>query len=131
MARKVVGSKIVSFLYLASVDGFTVGTTNLQVRVPENGVIVWGFVKVITTLVSAGAATIAVGFSLSNNAFIAPLAVANWTAGAIIEGVDLIRNMIEYPQLAVMATEFNVTVAVDTITVGRFIYVCKFVEIDE
>jgi len=126
MARKLVGEKSVAFVYDFPADGGAISTIGMGQRIPNNAVIQFGFAKVITTLTSGGAATIAVGRTGATGELIAALAVASWTAGTIIEGVDLIVAMIESP-----SAQLAVTIAGDTITAGRFIYVVSYIEIDE
>ena len=126
MARALSTTKQVSFLYDFAVDGGLVSTIQMGVFIPNNAIIYYGVAKVTTALTSGGAATIAVGYTGGTGDLIAALAVASWSADAVIEGVDLPGASVE----ATANRQLAVTIATAALTAGVFVYTVLYIELD-
>ncbi len=128
MAKIVSSPKTVSFVYDFATDGGAISTIGMGVFLPINAVVWFGYAKVITTLVSGGSATIAVGWTGSTGSLITATAVATWVSTTpIIPGVDLPGT----PVLATAQRELAVTIATATIiTAGKFVYVAYYTELN-
>jgi len=132
MARIICTQKTFSFRYDATVDnpGTVPGQSAfIGIFIPGNAIVVYGFAKVITSFaVDSGNPTISVGTSGSpgSQAFVAQTNHASWTAGAILEGVDLIRNMVEVP-----ARQVIVRISAGVLSAGVIVYFGKYIEIYE
>jgi len=127
MARINATRKHATFAYDFAVDGGAESTIGMGVIIPANSVITYGFAKVVTQLTSGGSATIAVGWTGGTGVLLAATAVASWTAGTILEGVDLIVAMLE----ATADRELAVTIVTAALTAGRFVGYCEYVEFYE
>ena len=106
--------------YDFAVDGGLVSAIDLGVTIPDNAIIVSGFIEVITTLTSSGdAATIAIHVLAANDIVtaVAISAAADWDAG--------IRSIIPVATGATAikltsAKTITATIAVEAVTAGKF-----------
>ena len=108
----------VSSITLRSVDSDSVGSA-----IPVGAVILGGYVDVLTTLTSGGAATIAINSEGAGDV-LAALAVASWTAGRksvipVFTGATAVKTT--------AARNIVATIATAALTAGKFRVVLMYV----
>lgn len=125
MAAITQSRKSISFVYDFAVNGGTVGTFNMGVFLPQNVIIYFGYAKVVTTLTSGGLATLAIGVGSATFSLVDHTAVSNFTAGAIIPGIDLLAA----PKTNYVTNELTFTIEVANLTAGKLVYYCQYAEL--
>jgi len=105
------------FEYDFAVNGGAVGTVNLPVAIPVGSIIRHVYIDVITTLTSAGSATVALGIVAAGDTR-AATAIASLTAGSLLDGIPdgTASTMLR----TTAASGLIVTIAVADLTAGQF-----------
>ena len=106
-----------------AVDGGAISAIDIDAQLPDNAIIVGGFVDVITTLTSAtDAATVAIHAQTAND-IVAAIAISNggnpWDAG--LKAIIPKANTPESTGIKLTAArDITVTIAVEAVTAGKF-----------
>lgn len=119
MGRFLTYTQTFSFLYDFDVDGGSVGAISMREYIPPNSVVYLGFAKVNTTLTSAGATTISVGWTGDVGALVNSAAIGSFTSGSVVEGVDLTVAMVNTTNAT---RELLLTIEAADLTAGQFTY---------
>ena len=120
---------IVSALYDFAVEGGAVSTIGLRgaTDIPSGARCVGGYIDVLTTLTSGGAATIALQLEAAGD-IVAATAVASWTAGqknilpALTSGSVTAGTTVK----TTAARDISVVIAAFALTAGKFRVVLEF-----
>lgn len=117
--------------YDFAVDGGAVGTIGLigSAVIPAGAIIICGFIDVLTTLTSGGAATIAVQVESAGD-IVAATGVASWTAGlknvlpAMTSGSITAATAVK----TTAARDISVVIGAAALTAGKFRVVLHYLE---
>lgn len=124
MAKIITSTKSVAFRYDFATDGGGVGFIPMGVYLPANSIVKNGAVLGITNVTSGtGAAQISIGWAALPLNLVGATSIASYGAGLVIGGQLLSTTT---PRYVSSMVQIGITISVENLTGGSFVYECSF-----
>jgi len=126
MANLVVSKKEIGGLYDFAVNGGVAGSIAMNVWLPGKCVVDRLWTKTITTVTSAGAATIALTFDNAGPYGMVPFPFGAFTTGTCLAGVDFNAN----PTLLATGIQMYFVIGTANLTAGKIAFIVEYTQMD-